>query len=273
MSSFVNLLDIIYPVGSIYYAYGTATSPASTVGGTWSRIKDAFLWFTSDDAALGKTGGEEAHTLTIDEMPAHSHKATTKGSIGGSTQLNKYTDQWGASSLDSSVNLDVRVTWSTGGANPTTTCRPTSSVLRGTVLPNFQGGDVACHHLSTSWTSFIRSVRSISQQTLHHLQALSEELGRRLRLTLSSVRERLCQQVGQTLKRFQRMKSPAPFGKLVTKEHIRQLFARALIPVLSLPFKPLRIGRATASTFVQNILLSVFGTGCRNLALGGVASV
>lgn len=115
MSSFVNLLDIIYPIGSIYYAYGTVTSPASTVGGTWSRIKDTFLWFTSDDAALGKTGGEKTHTLTIDEMPSHTHRATTKGSIGGSTQLNQYTDQWGASSLDSSTYMDSRVTWARGG--------------------------------------------------------------------------------------------------------------------------------------------------------------
>lgn len=118
MSSFVNLLDIIYPIGSIYYAYGAATSPASTVGGTWSRIADTFLWFTSDDAALGETGGEKTHTLTVNEMPSHNHKATTKGSVGGSTQLNKYTDQWGASSLDSSASMDSRVTWATGGAIP-----------------------------------------------------------------------------------------------------------------------------------------------------------
>jgi hypothetical protein len=115
MSSFVNLLDIIYPIGSIYYSYGEVVSPASTVGGTWSRIKDVFLLFTSNDADLGKTGGEMNHTLTIDEMPSHTHKATTKGSIGGTTLLNQYPDQWGASSLDSSTSMDSRVTWNTGG--------------------------------------------------------------------------------------------------------------------------------------------------------------
>ena len=73
MSSFVNLLDIIYPVGSIYYSYGEVVSPASTVGGTWSRIKDTFLWFSSNDANIGKTGGEQTHTLTIDEIPSHNH--------------------------------------------------------------------------------------------------------------------------------------------------------------------------------------------------------
>lgn len=76
MSSFVNLLDIIYPVGSIYYSYGEVVSPASTVGGTWSRIKDTFLWFSSNDANIGKTGGEQTHTLTIDEMPSHNHNSS-----------------------------------------------------------------------------------------------------------------------------------------------------------------------------------------------------
>lgn len=73
MSSFVNLLDIIYPVGSIYYSYTGDASPASTIGGTWSRIKDTFLWFTSNDSNIGKTGGEQNHTLTVSEMPSHTH--------------------------------------------------------------------------------------------------------------------------------------------------------------------------------------------------------
>lgn len=33
MSDFVNLMDIIYPVGSIYQSMN-ATSPASSIGGT-----------------------------------------------------------------------------------------------------------------------------------------------------------------------------------------------------------------------------------------------
>lgn len=126
MSLFVNLLDIIYPIGSIYYAYGTATSPASTVGGTWSRINDRFLWFTGTDSNIGKTGGEMAHTLTLTEMPTHAHGATCKGSVGGTTQIGKYTDQWGASSLDGSTSFDTRYTNTRGGAEPqqyATVCR------------------------------------------------------------------------------------------------------------------------------------------------------
>ena len=38
MSNFVNLLDIVYPVGSIYQSMN-ATSPADFIGGTWTKIK------------------------------------------------------------------------------------------------------------------------------------------------------------------------------------------------------------------------------------------
>lgn len=68
MSNFVNLLDIVYPVGSIYQSM-SATSPADFIGGTWTKIK-TFL-YGADTAQ--ETGGEATHTLTVDEMPNHSH--------------------------------------------------------------------------------------------------------------------------------------------------------------------------------------------------------
>lgn len=68
MSNFVNLLDIVYPVGSIYQSMN-ATSPASSIGGTWTKIK-TFL-YGADTA--NQTGGEATHTLTINEMPSHGH--------------------------------------------------------------------------------------------------------------------------------------------------------------------------------------------------------
>lgn len=68
MSNFVNLLDIVYPVGSIYQSM-SATSPVDFIGGIWTKIK-TFLY--GADAA-NQTGGEAEHTLTIDEMPSHGH--------------------------------------------------------------------------------------------------------------------------------------------------------------------------------------------------------
>ena len=74
MSNFVNLMDIIYPVGSIYQSMN-ATSPASTVGGTWTQLK-TFLYGSTTSK---QTGGEATHTLTVNEMPSHDHSGSTGG--------------------------------------------------------------------------------------------------------------------------------------------------------------------------------------------------
>lgn len=79
--SFVPLLDLIYPVGSIYMSVNAA-DPGTLIGGTWERIKDRFLLSAGDKYAAGNTGGSAKATL-----PSHTH---TVGS--GGYQL------WGAKS-------------------------------------------------------------------------------------------------------------------------------------------------------------------------------
>lgn len=83
MSNFVNLMDIIYPVGSIYQSMN-ATSPASSIGGTWTQLK-TFLYGST---TAKNTGGEATHTLSLNEMPAHSHN----GSTGGAGKHNHNVD-------------------------------------------------------------------------------------------------------------------------------------------------------------------------------------
>ena len=66
-------LSNVYPIGSIYIST-SATSPATLFGfGTWQLISDAFLVGAGNLYNLGTTGGEAEHTLTIDEMPSHTH--------------------------------------------------------------------------------------------------------------------------------------------------------------------------------------------------------
>lgn len=64
MSNYVNLLDIIYPIGSIYITMSSA-SPAGIIGGSWNRIQDKFLYATDNI----NTGGENTHTLISAEIP------------------------------------------------------------------------------------------------------------------------------------------------------------------------------------------------------------
>ena len=83
----------IYPIGSIYTSV-TSTSPATLFGGTWTQLKDRFLLSAGDTYTNGATGGEATHTLTIDEMPSHSHGIY--GALTGETKpVTNTGNDWG----------------------------------------------------------------------------------------------------------------------------------------------------------------------------------
>lgn len=67
-----SLLDMVYPVGSIYLSV-SGTDPQTLFGGTWARLEDVFLLAAGAKHAAGSTGGEEAHTITEGEMPSHGN--------------------------------------------------------------------------------------------------------------------------------------------------------------------------------------------------------
>lgn len=66
------IFDAIWPVGSIYLAYNHV-DPSTLFGGTWERITNAFLWAVDASGNIGQTGGEKTVTLTVDQLPSHSH--------------------------------------------------------------------------------------------------------------------------------------------------------------------------------------------------------
>lgn len=75
------LLNAVYPVGSIYISVNS-TNPQTLFGGTWEQLKDRFLLGAGNTYSNGATGGEATHTLTIDEMPSHSHNYFVDTSSG-----------------------------------------------------------------------------------------------------------------------------------------------------------------------------------------------
>lgn len=84
-----SLLDHIYPINSIYISY-SHTNPSTLFGGTWTRISNAFLWATDASGTIGQTGGEAEHTLTTNELPAHSHTISVANTASGDlTAANK----------------------------------------------------------------------------------------------------------------------------------------------------------------------------------------
>lgn len=59
-TSNTDLLNLIYPVGSIYMSVNN-TSPAILFGGSWEQLKDRFLLGAGDVYTAGNTGGEATH--------------------------------------------------------------------------------------------------------------------------------------------------------------------------------------------------------------------
>lgn len=84
MANFVNLMDIIYPVGSVFIS-NTSISPADSIGGTWTKLEDgSFIC----QGTLTETGGTNSYTLRKSQMPSHSH-----------------TIRWGSASQDGNVDV------------------------------------------------------------------------------------------------------------------------------------------------------------------------
>lgn len=82
--------DIMHPVG-MYVWLAVETDPATLWGGTWVRQPEGLtLVSAGDNYPLNSTGGEATHTLTIAEMPAHTHGLKMSKGVG-----NYYSPPWG----------------------------------------------------------------------------------------------------------------------------------------------------------------------------------
>ena len=116
-STSVSLLDV-YPVGSVYISV-LAANPSTLFGGTWVAIGTGktLVGIDSSDTdfdALEETGGSKTHTLTVDEMPAHTHSMTIENTRG--------TGSSGAANGDSSFSTVD--TSSTGGGQAHSIVQP-----------------------------------------------------------------------------------------------------------------------------------------------------
>ena len=128
------LENYIYPVGSIYFNMAVSTNPGTLLGfGTWvayaeGRVLVGFQSSGTFDALDESLGAETAsaattgsHTLTIGEMPAHTHDTNING--GNSTD----GDPDIASGGGDTGNI---TTSSTGGGGGHTHTTPAVSTLQ-----------------------------------------------------------------------------------------------------------------------------------------------
>lgn len=77
--AYVNLLDIIYPINSIYMTNNPNETPASRVGGTWVEIGSGkYLMAAAGYYLAGTEGGNNTITLSVANLPVHNHVKALK---------------------------------------------------------------------------------------------------------------------------------------------------------------------------------------------------
>lgn len=71
-TSAARILDLIYPVGSVYTSVNDV-SPATFIGGTWERFGAGRFLMGVDNGTSETTGGASSVTLQATQMPSHTH--------------------------------------------------------------------------------------------------------------------------------------------------------------------------------------------------------
>ena len=100
-----SLVDLFYPIGSIYMSTNQTDNPQSRFSGTyWLPIYDRFLLGAGKTYKAKATGGEATHTLTVSEIPSHYHDEYL-GNDGGPDSAPSGYSGW------PNVNYTSKKTW------------------------------------------------------------------------------------------------------------------------------------------------------------------
>lgn len=89
-TSLNELLEIIYPIGSIYISTNNINPRLLFNIGEWEAIEDRFLLGAGTHIA-GEVGGEETHILTEEELAPHHHHHTPNMLTASVDTVNGFT--------------------------------------------------------------------------------------------------------------------------------------------------------------------------------------
>jgi len=109
----------IYPVGSIYINAAVATNPATLLGfGTWAafgagRVMVGLDATDSDFDTAQETGGAKTHTLSVSEIPSHTHTSSLRGN--GEDELQSIPSA--SDNTDPSLTMTTNATGGGGSHN------------------------------------------------------------------------------------------------------------------------------------------------------------
>lgn len=91
------VLDTYYPVGSLYLTVGSE-NPSNTIGGAWVKLSGYYLYADTSINNTSYTGKHtQSHTLTVDQIPAHTHKIKRNNNYTNGFMVDTgNTGQWGS---------------------------------------------------------------------------------------------------------------------------------------------------------------------------------
>lgn len=117
-----SILNSCYPIGSIYMSV-ESTSPSILFGGTWGALNEGRVLIGANSTyPVNSKGGEVTHTLTVNEIPSHTHE-TTLDARHGRRGAASYAPTW--SSGDTRDARDVTVeSGSIGGSQAHNNMQP-----------------------------------------------------------------------------------------------------------------------------------------------------
>ena len=122
-------IDNFYPIGSIYQSTAP-TNPTTFMGGVWERFGNGRVLVGADEAdadfnTANKTGGEKTHTLTIDEMPSHSHRQYVSANNGNDSIRRDWSSDGASRAYDQGME-----TGRAGGNRPHNNLQPYVTLYR-----------------------------------------------------------------------------------------------------------------------------------------------
>lgn len=96
------LLDALHPVGSIYLST-SSTNPSTYFGGTWERFANGQVLVGVDTEetefnTVQKTGGNKTHTVTLKDVPAHTHSIPKLSGTAASAGSHTHKDTFAVAS-------------------------------------------------------------------------------------------------------------------------------------------------------------------------------
>ena len=110
------LLNYCHPIGEVFFTEDDNFNPNNEWGGTWELDTDGIVYGSKSNSSssmfntnTGTIIGEEKHTLTIQEMPSHSHEAKYGDTAGSDGSGYRYSN---------SVGRNRQIVQAEGGGQP-----------------------------------------------------------------------------------------------------------------------------------------------------------